>query len=81
MATQQLLPIDPAFYEEPRVHGQVIYQTTYKKSGIMGQLHFSHPGTLSEAISAVKEYLSRRHLRHIHTAPFLVDLTEGEQDI
>ena len=51
-----------------------IYETTYKKGFILGKLHFTHDGDLSSAITKVKNYLSVRHLKHLHTVPFIIDL-------
>jgi len=53
-----------------------IYATSYKKGPIMGHLHFKHSGTFMEAVEAVKIYLSNKSLKHVHTVPFLVDISQ-----
>jgi hypothetical protein len=58
------------------IHNGTIYHTTYKKNGIVNQLHFSHNGDLNSAVEKVKQYLSKHHLKHIHTVQFLVNLDE-----
>ena len=58
-----------------------IYHTTYKKGHIIGHLHFRYKGDLSFAVEAVKAYLSRHHLKHIHTVPFLINLDETEPNL
>lgn len=58
--------------QEPDI--KQVYRTTYKKSQIIGHFHFMHSGGLSAAVSAVKGYLQRHHLKHIHTTPFIINL-------
>lgn len=59
---------------------QKIYKTTYKKGYMTGEFHFGHIGTLDSAIQHVKAFLSKRHLKHLHTVPFLIDL-DNESDV
>lgn len=57
----------------------VIYETLYKKGGIKGEFRFYHSGDLMSAVRVVKEYLDKRHLIHVHTMKFIIDL-KGELD-
>lgn len=69
--TPNSMPIIRDFSGEGR-----IYSTTFKKNGIVNHMHFQHAGDLNAAVEAVKIYLNKHHLKHIHTVPFLVDLEE-----
>lgn len=60
---------------------KIIYRTTYKKGHMIGEFHFEFAGGIEEAVYKVKAYLSKRHLKHLHTLPFLIDLdAESEHE-
>lgn len=57
-----------------------IYRTTFKKGFVISHIHFKFAGPLDSAVKAVKEYLALRHLKHLHTVPFLIDITVKTED-
>lgn len=60
---------------EPQQTAQLqIYKTIYKKGSIIGNFMFRHDGDLSTALEKAKDFLHKRHLRHVHTTPVLIDL-------
>lgn len=65
--------------DRPSVKVQLdsIYKTFYKKGHQMIEMHFSHDGGLDNAVTAVKNWCYKRHLKHIHTVPFLTSLNDN----
>lgn len=61
-------------------HEKVLYETVYKKGMMKGEMRFYHNGPLASAVIKVKEYLEKRHLKHLHTMPFVIDLTNENLD-
>jgi hypothetical protein len=57
----------------------MIYRTYFKKGYQMQHMQFENEGDLETAVGCAKDYCIRRHLKHIHTLPFLTDLnaTDG----
>lgn len=51
-----------------------VYHTMYKKGHILGHIHFKFNGNLPLAVEAVKSFLEKKHLKHVYTVPFLVDI-------
>ena len=56
---------------------RAIYKTFYKKGHQMIEMHFTHNGSFDDAVSAVKNWCYKRHLKHIHTVPFLTSLEDS----
>lgn len=55
---------------------KVIYETYFKKGHTMQHIRFLHEGDLDSAVQKIRPWLQRRHLKHIHTIPFLSNLDE-----
>lgn len=53
-----------------------IYVTTYKKGYMIGNYQWAFDGELPEAVQKAKVQLEKRHLKHLHTVPFLIDLDD-----
>jgi hypothetical protein len=60
----------------PEDQKPTIYTTTYKKGYMIGSYHWVYPGALPEAVQVAKSHLDKRHLKHLHTTPFLIDLND-----
>lgn len=52
----------------------ILYETVYKKGNMKGEMRFYHAGGLASAVERVKSYLNKKHLKHLHTMPFVIDL-------
>ena len=75
------MPVETEILEEKKEEKEKkIYITTYKKGFVVGTLHFAHFGDLEGAIHKVKEWLQKRHLKHLHTVPFLISLDDSNAD-
>ena len=55
---------------------EIVYVTTYKKGYMIGSYHWKFSGPLLDAVVVAKTQLEKRHLKHLHTTPFLIDLNE-----
>jgi len=60
--------------EEKENINPVLYETVYKKGAMKGELRFYHTGGINSAVEKVKAYLTKKHLKHLHTMPFVIDL-------
>lgn len=58
----------------------MLYQTFYKKGYVVQSIQFECTGTLDIAVEKAKNWTSKRHLKHIHTVPFLVNMDEDPED-
>lgn len=58
----------------------VLYETVYKKGNMKGEMRFYHAGGLASAVERVKAYLTKKHLKHLHTMPFVIDLENDNLD-
>ena len=59
---------------------KTIYKTIYKKGFQMQEMYFAFEGTLDRAVIAAKNYLAKRHLKHIHTFEFLTNLDDWDSN-
>lgn len=76
---ENAISLNHAFQDHDETHehiptGPVLYETVYKKGNMKGEMRFYHEGGLSSAVERVKNYLSKKHLKHLHTMPFVIDL-------